>query len=162
MSKQYNGSDIGAFKNVWVFCEQRGGKMMPTTFELGSEGRKLANELGVELGGILTGDSVASIAKELDGYSADKVYVYDHPLRRPAAHRFVRRLHAPGCRFGRVHRLPARQLLPGCGLRELQTPGVRRLGEPQDDPPRLWRIPDGHHCPPPGSVRRWPPCGRAL
>ena len=28
----YNSADIAAFKNVWVFCEQRQGKMMPTTF----------------------------------------------------------------------------------------------------------------------------------
>lgn len=44
----FNSSDIQSFKNVWVFCEQRQGVMMPTTFELISEGRKLANELGVE------------------------------------------------------------------------------------------------------------------
>ena len=34
----FNSSDIEAFKNVWVFCEQRNGEMMPTTFELISEG----------------------------------------------------------------------------------------------------------------------------
>ena len=28
----FNSADIGAFKNVWVFCEQRQGKMMPTYF----------------------------------------------------------------------------------------------------------------------------------
>ena len=52
----FNSADTAAFKNVWVFCEQRQGKMMPTTFELISEGRKLADELGVELCGILRGD----------------------------------------------------------------------------------------------------------
>ena len=76
----YNSADIGAFKNVWVFCEQRQGKMMPTTFELISEGRKLADELGVELCGILLGDDVDGIAKELGGYGADRVYVYSSPL----------------------------------------------------------------------------------
>ena len=76
----FNSADIGAFKNVWVFCEQRQGKMMPTTFELISEGRKLADELGVELCGILLGDNVDGIAKELGGYGADKVYVYNSPL----------------------------------------------------------------------------------
>ena len=45
----YDSSQIDAFKNVWVFCEQRQGKMMPTTFELISEGRKLADELGCNL-----------------------------------------------------------------------------------------------------------------
>lgn len=49
----FNSADTAAFKNVWVFCEQRQGVMMPTTFELISEGRKLADELGVELCGIL-------------------------------------------------------------------------------------------------------------
>ena len=76
----YNSADIAAFKNVWVFCEQRQGKMMPTTFELISEGRKLADELGVELCGILLGDDVDGIAAELGGYGADRVYVYNSPL----------------------------------------------------------------------------------
>ena len=76
----FNSADIGAFKNVWVFCEQRQGVMMPTTFELISEGRKLADELGVELCGILLGDNVDGIANELGGYGADKVYVYNSPL----------------------------------------------------------------------------------
>ena len=76
----FNSADTAAFKNVWVFCEQRQGKMMPTTFELISEGRKLADELGVELCDILLGDHVDGIAKELGGYGADKVYVYNSPL----------------------------------------------------------------------------------
>ena len=76
----FNSADTAAFKNVWVFCEQRQGVMMPTTFELISEGRKLADELGVELCGILLGDNVDSIANELGGYGADKVYVYNSPL----------------------------------------------------------------------------------
>jgi len=76
----YDSADIAAFKNVWVFCEQRQGKMMPTTFELISEGRKLADELGVELCGILLGDDVDGIAKEVGGYGADRVYVCNSPL----------------------------------------------------------------------------------
>ena len=76
----FNSSDIQSFKNVWVFCEQRQGEMMPTTFELISEGRKLADELGVELCGILLGDNVDGIAAELGNYGADKVYVYNSPL----------------------------------------------------------------------------------
>ena len=80
MAANYNSADIGAFKNVWVFCEQRQGEMMPTTFELISEGRKLADELGVELCGILLGDDVDGLAKEVGGYGADKVYVCNSPL----------------------------------------------------------------------------------
>ena len=78
----YNNTEITQFKNVWVFCEQRQGKMMSTTYELLSEGRKLANELGVELCGILLGDTVDELASELGKYGADKVYVYNSPLLR--------------------------------------------------------------------------------
>ncbi len=76
----FNSADIGAFKDVWVFCEQREGKMMSTSFELISEGRKLADERGSQLVGILLGDDVDGIAKELGGYGADKVLVCNHPL----------------------------------------------------------------------------------
>ena len=76
----FDSSKIGEFKNVWVFCEQREGKMMPTSFELISEGRKLANELGVKLCGLLLGDNIKGIAKELGGYGADEVIVCDHPM----------------------------------------------------------------------------------
>ena len=51
----YDCTDTAAFKGVWVFCEQREGKLMPTDFELISEARKLADELGCELSGLLLG-----------------------------------------------------------------------------------------------------------
>lgn len=76
----FNNTDLAAFKDVWVFCEQRQGKLMPTDFELISEGRKLADELGVDVCGVLLGDNVEGLAKELGGYGADKVYVCESPL----------------------------------------------------------------------------------
>jgi len=76
----YNSMELTAFRNVWVFCEQRQGKIMPTTFELVSEGRKLADELGSELCGLLLGDDVEGLASELGGYGADRVYVCSSPL----------------------------------------------------------------------------------
>ena len=77
----FNSAAIEEFKGgVWVFCEQRQGTMMTTSFELISEGRKLANELGTKLYGILLGYEVEGLAKELGGYGADGVYVCDHPL----------------------------------------------------------------------------------
>ena len=78
---EFNSADIGAFKDVWVFCEQREGKLMPTDFELISKGRDLADELGVNLCGLLLGgEGIEAAAKELGGYGADKVYVCEHPL----------------------------------------------------------------------------------
>lgn len=76
----YNSADINEFQDIWVFCEQRGGKLLNTDFELVSEGRKLADERGVKLVGVLLGDSgVEDLAKELGGYGADKVIVLSDP-----------------------------------------------------------------------------------
>ena len=76
----YDSSKIEEFKNVWVFCEQRQGQMMSTSYELISEGRKLADELGVKLCGLLVGDNVGDLAESIGGYGADEVIVCDHPL----------------------------------------------------------------------------------
>ena len=52
-------ADFNEYKGVWVFCEQRQGALMSTDFELVSEARKLADELGVRYwkneGGALVG-----------------------------------------------------------------------------------------------------------
>lgn len=75
----FNSSNISEFKDIWVFCEQRDGKLMNTDFELISEGRKLADERGSKLVGVLLGDNVKDIASELGGYGADKIIVCDAP-----------------------------------------------------------------------------------
>ena len=71
--------------------------MMPTSYELISEGRKLADELGTKLYGMLLGHNIEGIAKELGGYGADGVYVCDHPLLEGLHHR---RLHQGHLRRG--------------------------------------------------------------
>ena len=77
----FNSKDTAAFKGVWVFCEQRDGVILSTGYQLLSEGRKLANDLGVELCGVLLGSGInEDMAKALGGYGADRVYVCDHPL----------------------------------------------------------------------------------
>lgn len=77
----YNSAAINEFNGgVWVFCEQRQGKMMTTSFELLSEGRKLADQLGTKLYGVLLGSGIEALAREAGGYGADGVYVADSPL----------------------------------------------------------------------------------
>ena len=76
---EYNSKAIEEFSDIWVFCEQRDGKLMNTDFELISEGRKLAAQRGSKLVGLLLGDQVADLAKELGGYGADKVIVCEDP-----------------------------------------------------------------------------------
>lgn len=78
---EYNCTDTAAFKGVWVFCEQREGQLQTISYQLLSEGRKLANDLGVELCGVVLGSGLeASYLKALGGYGADRVYYVDNPL----------------------------------------------------------------------------------
>ncbi|GAB2046538.1 electron transfer flavoprotein subunit alpha/FixB family protein [Agathobaculum sp. TL06] len=77
---EFNNTNLADFSGVWVFCEQRQGKLQPTVLELMSEGRKLADDMGVELCGLLLGKDVDGMAKELGAYGADKVYIADSPL----------------------------------------------------------------------------------
>lgn len=71
--------DLSGYKGVWVFAEQRNGKLMGTAFELIGEGRKLADKLGVELSALLIGSNVAGLADELIYHGADRVILADHP-----------------------------------------------------------------------------------
>ena len=76
----YNSADISAFKDVWVFCEQRAGVIQQTSFELISEGRRLADELGCKLYALVLGDNIEKQAKEAAGYGADGVVLCESPL----------------------------------------------------------------------------------
>lgn len=78
--KGYSSTNIDDFRGVWVFCEQRQGQLSETNFELISEGRKLADELGVELVGLLLGDDIKHRANEFGGYGADRVLVCESPM----------------------------------------------------------------------------------
>ena len=71
--------DLSAYKGVWVFAEQREGKIMPVVIELLGEGRKLADAVGCELCAVLLGENVGGLTDELFAYGADKVYLADDP-----------------------------------------------------------------------------------
>lgn len=69
--------DLSLYKGVWVFAEQRDGKIMPVVYELLGEGKRLAREIGTELCAILCGSCIKEKANELFTYGADKVYLAD-------------------------------------------------------------------------------------
>jgi electron transfer flavoprotein alpha subunit len=71
--------DLSMYQGVWVFAEQREGKIMPVAIELLGEGKKLAKEIGTELCAILCGSQVENLADELFAYGAQKVYLADLP-----------------------------------------------------------------------------------
>ena len=74
---EFNNTNLADFSGVWVFCEQRQGELQPTVLELMSEARKLADDMGVEVCGLLLGGKGVGekMAKELGAYGADKVIV---------------------------------------------------------------------------------------
>ncbi len=67
------------YHGVWIFAEQRDGKVAPVVYELLGEGRRLADRLGVELSAILLGETVEKEANELISHGADTVYLVEDP-----------------------------------------------------------------------------------
>ncbi len=72
-------NDLSRFKGVWVLAEQFDGHIESITHELLGEGRKLADDLGMELCAVLIGAAIADRAQDLIARGADKVYVVDYP-----------------------------------------------------------------------------------
>lgn len=64
-------------KNIFVFCEQRDGKLQNVAFELLGAARRLAEVSGDRVCAMLCGNKVATKAKQLIEYGADEVYVID-------------------------------------------------------------------------------------
>jgi electron transfer flavoprotein alpha subunit len=71
--------DLTAYKHVWVYAEQRKGKLMNVALELLGEGRRLARELGsgAKVYSVLIGDAadIEPLARESFEYGADGAYV---------------------------------------------------------------------------------------
>ena len=75
-------TNFAEYKNVWVFAEQRQGKLMNVALELVGEGRKLSREISEEtkVCAVLVGDKVEHLAEELYAYGADSVYLLENDL----------------------------------------------------------------------------------
>jgi len=72
--------DLSDYKGVWVFVEQRDGRIMPVTFELLSAGRHLADDLGEELAVVILGDNLKENLNLLKKYPVDKIYAVQDTL----------------------------------------------------------------------------------
>lgn len=73
--------NVEDYKGIWVYAEQRGGKLQKVALELLGKGRDIANKIGTDLTAVLVGHNVDDIAKELLSYGADKVlYIEDEKL----------------------------------------------------------------------------------
>jgi electron transfer flavoprotein alpha subunit len=67
-------------RDLWVFAEQRHGRLMNVSRELLGGARTLADRLRVRLGAVLLGSGLENASQELVAYGADTVYVADNTL----------------------------------------------------------------------------------
>ena len=74
--------DLSAYKNVWVFAEQRNGKLMNVALELIGEGYRLAKEISedTKICAVLIGDGIGHLAEECYAYGAEEVILIEDPL----------------------------------------------------------------------------------
>ena len=64
--------------NVFVYCEIEGTQVQEVSQELLTKGRKLANELGVELHAIVAGTGIkGNVEEQILPYGVDKLFVFD-------------------------------------------------------------------------------------
>lgn len=71
--------DLSGFKGVWVFVEQKKGKVQSVSFELIGKARELADKLNTYVGAVLMGHNVELQAQELICSGVDTVYLIDSP-----------------------------------------------------------------------------------
>lgn len=64
--------------NVFVYCEIEGTAVAEVSQELLTKGRKLANQLGVELNAVVAGTGIKSkVESQILPYGVDKLFVFD-------------------------------------------------------------------------------------
>lgn len=72
--------NISEYKGVWVFAEQRDGKLQKVSLELLGKGREIADKLGTELTAVVLGYNTHDMSNKLLSYGADKVIACDSKL----------------------------------------------------------------------------------
>jgi len=70
--------DFSDFQGVWVFAEQRAGKLSPVSLELLGKAQELAGKLNQEVSALLLGSQVSAMADTLIKHGADRVYLVEH------------------------------------------------------------------------------------
>lgn len=70
--------DFSDRKGVWVFAEQRGGKLSRVSLELLGKAQELAGILNQQVSALLLGYQISGISDILIKYGADNVYLGEH------------------------------------------------------------------------------------
>lgn len=74
--------DLSAYKDIWVYAEQRHGKIMNVGLELIGEGHRLAKEISddTKVCAVLIGQDIEHLVDECYEYGAEKVILIQDPL----------------------------------------------------------------------------------
>lgn len=71
--------DITGYKGIWVFVEQKNGKIQSVSYELLGKAQELAKKLKTTVSGILIGNKMDDQLDELIWRGADNVYLVEAP-----------------------------------------------------------------------------------
>jgi electron transfer flavoprotein alpha subunit len=71
--------DIKDYKGIWVFLEQKNGKVQSVSYELLGKAQELAKKLGCPVSGVLIGNKLEDQLDELIFCGADNIYLVEAP-----------------------------------------------------------------------------------
>ncbi len=71
--------DIKDYKGIWVFLEQKNGKVQSVAYELLAKAQELAKKVGCDVSGVLIGNKLENQLDELIFCGADKIYLVEAP-----------------------------------------------------------------------------------
>jgi len=78
-AEKESSTDLSHYKGVWVFAEQREGKIQSVAYELLGEAITLAKELKTDVSAVLCGgEAIEEEVAHLFAHGADKVYLMHH------------------------------------------------------------------------------------
>jgi len=70
---------MNTHREVWIWAEQRNGRLMDVSLEILGKAGELAEEIDGSTAAILLGDDVRGLAEDLVRYGAGKVYLFSDP-----------------------------------------------------------------------------------
>jgi len=71
--------DIKSYKGIWVFIEQKNGKVQSVAYELLGKARELAKKLNCDVSGVLIGNDLSDQLDEVIWHGADNIYLVEAP-----------------------------------------------------------------------------------
>ncbi|MFH1441130.1 MAG: FAD-binding protein [Candidatus Omnitrophota bacterium] len=71
--------DIHDYKGVWIFIEQKKGKVQSVAYELLGKAQELAKKLSCQVSGVVIGNNLDGQLDELFWYGADNLYLVEAP-----------------------------------------------------------------------------------